>query len=118
MNPESNNQVFEYNIKQWIQLDNQLKVINEQSKGLREKRNELETTITNYATTNNLSKSTINISNSKLKFANTRVAEPLTFKYLEKSLGQVIKNETQVTQIMEHIKGNREIKIVPEIKRF
>ena len=118
MNPELNNQMFETNIKQWIQLDNQLKEINEQTKGLREKRNALETIITTYARINHPSNSTVRINNNNLKFANTRVAEPLTFKYLEKSLHQVIKNENQVNQIMDHIKGKREFKIVPEIKRF
>ena len=54
----------------------------------------------------------------KLKFTNTKVPEPLTFKYLEKTLGEVIKNENQVKLIMEHIRQKREIKVVPEIKRF
>ena len=60
----------------------------------------------------------IQISDGKLKFTKTRISEPLTFKYLEKSLSNIIRNEAQVKQIMEHIKTNREIKIVPEMKRF
>ena len=109
---------FENQIKQWVQLDNQLKELNERTKELREKRNTLEKNITSYASSNNLSNSTIQISDGKLKFANTRVPEPLTFKYLEKTLGEVIKNENQVKLIMEHIKQKRQIKLVPEIKRF
>lgn len=109
---------FENQIKQWVQLDNQLKELNERTKDLRDKRNTLEKNITSYASSNNLSNSVLQIDNSKLKFANTRVPEPLTFKYLEKTLGEVIKNENQVKLIMEHIKQKREIKIVPEIKRF
>ena len=65
-----------------------------------------------------LSNSLLQIDNSKLKFTNTRVPEPLTFKYLERVLSEVITNEKQVHLIMEHIKQKREIKIVPEIKRF
>ena len=42
----------------------------------------------------------------------------LTFKYLEKTLSGVIKNESQINLIMEHIKQKRSFKIVPEIKRF
>ena len=85
---------------------------------MREKRKILEQSITNYASSNNLSNATIQISDGKIKFANTKVQEPITFKYLEKTLGEVIKNETQVKLIMEHIKQKRNIKIVPEIKRF
>ena len=105
-------------VKKWVQLDNQLKQINEKTKELREKRNTLEKNITTYASSNNLSNSTIQISDGKLKFSNTKVPEPLTFKYLEKTLNEVIKNENQVKLIMEHIRQKREIKVVPEIKRF
>lgn len=109
---------FEQQIQQWVSLDNQLKQLNEKTKELREKRNSLEENITNYASTNNLSNATIKIGDGKLKFTNTRVPEPLTFKYLEKTLGEVIKNESQVKLIMEHLKQKRAIKVVPEIKRF
>ena len=101
---------FENQIQQWVAIDNQLKQINEKTKELREKRNKLEENITNYAS--------FKISDGKLKIANTRVPEPITFKYLEKTLNEVIKNEFQVKLIMEHIKQKRNIKIVSEIKRF
>ena len=109
---------FENQIQQWVSLDNQIKQINEKTKELRDKRNSLELNITNYASTNNLSGSVINISDGKLKIGSSRVPEPLTFKYLEKTLGEVIKNENQVKVIMEHIKQKRAVKIIPEIKRF
>jgi uncharacterized phage infection (PIP) family protein YhgE len=109
---------FESQIQQWVQLDNQIKQLNERTKEIRDKRNILEQSIVNYASNNNLYNSTVNISDGKLKFINTRVPEPLTFKYLEKTLSQVIKNETQINLIMDHIKQKRLVKIVPEIKRF
>jgi phage shock protein A len=109
---------FENQIQQWVQLDNQLKQLNEKTKELRDKRNVLEQNITSYASTNNLSSATVKISDGKLKFVNTKVQEPLTFKYLEKTLSEVIKNESQVNLIMEHIRQKRAIKTVPEIKRF
>jgi hypothetical protein len=99
-------------------LETKLKNLNEKVKELREKRNEIEGNITNYVSTNNLSTSMVQISDGRLKFVNTKVQEPLTFKYLEKTLGEVIKNENQVKIIMEHLKNKRTYKIVPEIKRF
>lgn len=109
---------LENQIQQWVQIDNQLKQINEKTKEMREKRNTLEKDITTYASSNNLSNATVKINDGKLKFVSSKVPEPLTFKYLEKTLSEVIKNENQVKLIMEHIKQKREIKIVPEIKRF
>ena len=109
---------FENQIQQWVSVDNQLKQLNEKVKELRDSRNNLEQNITNYASQNNLSNATIQINGGKLKFTNTKIPEPLTFKYLEKTLGEVIKNESQVKLIMEHLKQKRTIKNVPEIKRF
>lgn len=109
---------FDNDIQKWIQIDTHLKKLNEQSKQLREQRNTLESNLTNYAKTNNITDKTIKVNNDKIKFVNTKVPEPLTFKYLEKTLGEIIKNESQVQLIMEHIKQKRSIKVVPEIKRF
>ena len=109
---------FENQLQQWVQIDNQLKQINDTTKELRNKRNLLEQTITTHAFSNNLSNATIKISDGKLKFANTKVQEPLTFRYLEKTLSEIIKNESQVKMMMEHIRQKRDVKIVPEIKRF
>jgi PP-loop superfamily ATP-utilizing enzyme len=104
---------FENQIQQWVQLDNQLKQLNDKTKELREKRNSLEQNITTYASSNNLSNATVNIGNGKLKFVNTKVQEPLTFKYLEKTLSEVIKNENQVKLIMAQVNLNTD-----ELKKF
>jgi hypothetical protein len=109
---------FEGQIQQWVQIDNQLKQLNDKAKELRDKRNLLEQNITTHAFSNNLSDSTVKISDGRLKFVNTKVQEPLTFRYLEKTLSEIIKNESQVKLMMEHIRQKRAVKIVPEIKRF
>jgi hypothetical protein len=109
---------FENKIQQWVQLDNQLKKLNEQVKQLREQRNSLESNLTTYAKSNNMADTTIKVNSDKLKFVDTKVPEPLTFKYLEKTLGEIIKNESQVQLIMEHLKQKRAVKVIPEIKRF
>lgn len=114
---ESKNGVFENKIQQWVSLDNNIKVLTEKLKELRDKKCELGDTILGHVKENNLSNSTIHISDGKLKFVNTKIQQPLTFRYLEKSLGEIIKNDSQVNQIMDHIKQKRETKIVPEIKR-
>jgi hypothetical protein len=109
---------FENNIQKWVAVDNQLKSLNDKIKTLRETRNTLSSDITSYAEKNNLSNSTVNISDGKLKFVNTKVQAPLTFKFLEKTLGEVIRNEVQAKLIVDQIKDKREVKVVPEIKRF
>lgn len=109
---------FENQIQQWVAIDNQLKILNEKVKDLRDKRSQLSENITQTASKNNMLQSTVQISDGKLRFVNTKVQQPLTFKYVEQSLGEIIKNEQQLKQIMEHLKKNRDTKVVQEIKRY
>jgi Family of unknown function (DUF5760) len=109
---------FEQNIQQWVSIDNQIRLLNDKIHELREKKHDLCANITSHVENNNLRNATVQISDGKLKFVTTKVAAPLTFKYLEKSLGEVIKNQTQVKQIVEYLKDNRDTKVVPEIKRI
>ena len=109
---------FENQIQQWVLLDNQTRQLNEKLKELRDKKNQIASNITKYAENNEMMNSFIKISDGRLKLANTKVAEPLTYKYIERTLGEIIKNEEQVKSIMTYIKQRREYKIVQEIKRF
>jgi len=109
---------FEKQVQDWVSIDNQLKILNDKVKELRDKRNNLTTNLSKYAENNNLANSVIQITDGKLRFVNSKVSEPLTFKYLEKALTQIIKSESQVKQIIEHIKTNRDTKIISEIKRI
>jgi hypothetical protein len=109
---------FESQIQNWVSIDNQLRILSEKMKELRDKKNTIGENILEYAKKNNLTKSNIQISDGRLRFTNTKVANPLTFKYLEKSLSEIIQNESQVKAIVEHLKQNREFKMVEDIKRF
>jgi hypothetical protein len=109
---------FEQNIQQWVSIDNQIKLLNDKIAELREKKHKLSENITSYVEENELRNATIQISDGKLRFVTSKVASPLTFKYVEKTLGEVIKNQTQVNQIVEYLKQHRDIKVIPEIKRI
>ena len=106
---------FEEQLKDWIICDNQLKLLNEKIHAIRDKKAKLTASI---LSTHKLSDSSINISDGKLLFKNTKIIAPLTFKYLEKTLGEIIKNDTQLKQIIGQIKSKREVSIIQEIKRI
>lgn len=110
---------FEEHIKEWVALDNQLKLYNDKIKQIKEKRahvSEKIIGIDNFDT--KLCNKSLEISDGRLKFVNSRIASNLTFKYVEDSLKNIIQNDKQVSQIIQYLKENREIKMVPEIKRF
>ena len=109
---------FEQQIQQWITIDNQMKQLTDKIKELRDKKTTLNDAIFNHVETSNLSNATIQISDGKLKFIKTKDTQQLTFKYLETCLHEIIKNEEQVNKIVEYIKNKRDVKYVPEIKRF
>lgn len=108
--------VFQENIQKWVRLDNQSRLLNEKIREVREKKSECLKSLIEYSEMNEICD--IQISDGRLKFTKTRVSEPLTYKYLEKSLSEIIRNTHHVNQIMEYIKKSREIKVVQDIKRF
>jgi len=109
---------FENQIQQWVHIDNQLKSVNEKVKELREKKNSISEKINNHIEENQLNNAAVKISDGQLKFVKIKETQPLTFKYLETCLSEIIKNEEQVKKIVEYIKNKREVKYIPEIKRF
>ena len=108
---------FEERIQKWVSIDDQIRLHNEKLKELRSKRNEITETVTSYLEENNLEKARIEITGGTLGFIQNRVVPPLSLRYVEKCLGEVIANPEQVTQIMDYIKSKREIKYTPDLKR-
>ena len=109
---------FDQQVQQWVQLDNQIKRMNEQIKELRDKKHRVTESLTQFAERHNRSHDAIPISDGKLKFVSVNVSNPLTFTYVEKSLGEIIQSKDQVAKIMDYLKRNRDVKCVHEIKRF
>ena len=96
---------FEENIKEWVQLDNELKLYNERTRTIRERKSELVDKILGEDREfgKNLNNRTIDISDGKLKFQNSKQTSPLTFKYLDECLHKIIRNEKQVEQIINYL---------------
>jgi hypothetical protein len=105
-------------IQNWVELDNELKRINERAKDIRMRKNDIEDKLMTYVEDNNMNNSVVNISDGKIKFCETKQTSPLTLGFLEKCLSEVIANQNQVKQIVDYIKSKRETKMVPEIKRY
>jgi len=105
-------------IQNWVELDNELKRVNEKAKDIRTRKNDIEDKLMTYVEDNNMNNSVVNIGDGKIKFCETKQTSPLTLGFLEKCLSEVIANQGQVKQIIDYIKSKRETKIVPEIKRY
>lgn len=108
---------FEQQLQQWVSIDNQMKIVADKMKELRDKKNTISEQINTHIETNQIN-SVVKLSDGQLKFVKVKETQPLTFKYLETCLSEIIKNEEQVKKIVDYIKDKREIKYVPEIKRL
>lgn len=109
---------FEQQIQQWIDIDDQLKILQEKTKALRDRKNEITEKINEHIESKQMQNVSIKTNNSILKFVKVKETQQLTFKYLETCLSEIIKNEDQVAKIIEYVKTNRQSKHVPEIKRL
>ena len=116
--PTNTSNNLDKSIQNWVELDNELKRLNEKAKDIRTRKNDIEDKLMTYAEDNNMNNSVVNISDGKIKFCETKQTSPLTLGFLEKCLSEVIANQSQVKQIVDYIKSKRETKMVPEIKRY
>lgn len=109
---------FEQQIQQWVTIDTQMKHLNEKMKELRDKKHTITGQINNYIESSQLTSSSVKLNDGQLKFIKVKETQPLTFKYLESCLSEIIKNEEQVKKIIEYVKNKREVTYVQDIKRL
>ena len=100
---------FEQEINDWLTIDNEIKRLLEYINKLKEKKIILHDKLISYAKYNK---------SDKIKYILTNTFQPLTFIYINKCLGEIIKNEAQVKQIINYIKQKREIQVIEDIKRI
>jgi len=124
---------FDQQLQQWIIVDNQISSLNKKLGELRERRqnmselilfhsqkNGLECATVTIPTNNNNNNNNLQFNDGKpftLKFMKTKTRQPLTFRHLEKSLSEIIRNEEQCKQIINYVKQKRETIVSSEIRR-
>jgi hypothetical protein len=113
----NNREQFVENVKQWVTIDNQLKIVNEKTRIMRERKHKLNQEICDYAIQQNIDHKYIEISDGTLKFFKRKEYKPITYTFLEKSLSEIISNKEQVSYIINHIKDKREIITHDDIRR-
>lgn len=106
---------FENDIKDWVILDNKIKISNQQLKGYRCEKKSLTKRIYERNTNNY---NNIKISDGKLKFVNTKINNALSYKFIKECLEECIRDENKIKEILSLMKKNREFKYVQEIKRY
>jgi hypothetical protein len=108
---------FIENIQKWVMIDSQIKLINEKVKKARETKHKILDEINTYVSENKIENTKIEISDGELRFYEKKEYQPITFGYLEDSLGKIISDKKQVDFIMNYLRENREITVSKDIRR-
>ncbi len=104
-------------IKRWVQLDTQLKMINEKTKLMREERNTLSSEICDDLKKTGIDKRKILLPDGDLKVYEKKDYSQLTFSFLEHHLGDIITDPQQVSMVIDYLKQRRIITITTDLKR-
>jgi hypothetical protein len=115
---KTSKQVFIENVQKWYLIDEKLKLINENTKKLRDMKSELGKSITAYMNDNNLADKKINIQTGELRILEKKEYTPLSYSYVELCLENIINDKKQVDFIMNYIKDQREVNIVKELRHY
>lgn len=107
---------FESTVKDWIAVDKEMRELTTKLHELRVRRGELDKEIITYSEDRNTK--TFKYGEVKMRVVGTNTAESLTFKYLEKCLSDMVKNETHVKQMIDYIKRSRNIKQSVHVERI
>lgn len=109
---------FIENIKKWVLLDSQLKMIHDKVKKAKETKESLLDEIIEYVKENKMENKKIEISDGELRFYERKDYQSLSYHFLEENLGKIIKNKDQVEQIIEFLRENREVATSTDIRRI
>ena len=108
---------FIENVKRWTAIDTKLKIVNENTRKLRDMKHGLAAEICDYMTKSNLANNTICISDGNLKIYDKKEYTPLTFAYVQKCLDEIIANKEDAAKIIAYMKEHREVKTSKDIRR-
>lgn len=103
------------NVQKWVVYDNQLKLIHEKTKLIRDQKHQLTQSICQHM--DQKSTKQIQLGDGVLTLYEKKEYSPLTFTYIEESLGKIIPDKTHVAYIIDHLKKNREVKTSHELRK-
>jgi len=103
-------------IRGWIQIDNDISVLQKQMKALREEKKSLTCSLVDVMKMNEID--CFDINDGKLIYAKSKYKKPINKKSLSDALQGYFKDDTEMEQeVSDHILNSREETIKESIKR-
>lgn len=104
-------------IQKWVAVDNQLQLLQEKTKKMREWKKKLTEKISGDLHNKGWENKILEIPNGELKLQEKTEYSSLSFGYIESCLSELILDEEQVNFIMDYLREHREIKTIIDIRR-
>jgi hypothetical protein len=114
MSEEKN--IFQKQIKEYINIEDEIEQLNAKMKLLREKKQNVHQTISNTIVKNQWMNKNIQMDNYKLCMVEKKQYSSITFSYLEETLHKIIPDENELKYLMKYLKDNRSIKHINELR--
>lgn len=108
-------EILSENVKKWVLLDKQLKIVNEKTHKMREMKHSLSNEICNYMEKKQ-STNSITISDGQLKLYDKKDYTSLSYGYIEKCLSDIINDKSHIEYIMNYLKNKRKVTVSKDIR--
>ena len=110
------NQELINNIKNWINVDNEIKKLQKNIKSLREEKKKFTINLVDIMKKNDID--AFDINDGKLLYTKTQTKTPISKKHLLSSISEYFKNDEQtVENLCNFILNTRKTKVTENIKR-
>ena len=104
-------------VQKWVLVDNQIQVLQEKMKTMREWKKKLTENVMVKMEEKGISHKILSIPDGELSVQEKREYSSLSYGFIEECLTEIIPEKETVEYIMDYIREHREIKIVKEIRR-
>lgn len=111
----SNKEELKEIIKEWIQLDNEIKTLQTEMKSRKERKKGLSENLVNIMRQNEID--CFNVNDGKLIYSQTKVKSSINKNHLIASITKFLEDQEQAEEITKFILDNRDIKVKESIKR-
>ena len=104
-------------VQKWVLVDNQLQILLEKTKTMREWKKKLTDKIVETMQEKGIEHKILSIPDGELTLQEKKEYTCLSFGFLEECLQDMIQDEAKIEEIMDFVREKREIKITKEIRR-
>ena len=104
-------------VQKWVLVDNQIQLLQEKTKTMREWKHKLTDKIVEIMENKGIEDKVFEIPNGELFLQEKREYSTLSFGYIEDCLQTLIPDPEQANFVLNYLREHREIKIVKDIRR-